>query len=140
MDSSVFQTQKALYPEIFDFEVLAVMATFVMQYMKNHMFLPGQVEAWSVINNINNLSIGDLPRKELATLVDMMQRNYNYVLNKSWAVNCTRFQVMCWKVFEMFVDKEIRERMTFNRESNPPDLLASVHPSQLEKRFGGLLD
>jgi len=47
---------------------------------------------------------------------------------------------MCWKVFEVFVDKETAEKIQFYREPNPTDILNSYHPSQLEKRFGGLAD
>jgi len=37
----------------------------MMEYAKNNMYLPGHVENWNIIHNVNNLSIGDLPRKEL---------------------------------------------------------------------------
>lgn len=52
-----------------------------------------------------------------------------YVLNKAWAVNCTRFQVMCWKVFEIFVDKETKEKIAFFREGNPEVIAKDFHPS-----------
>ena len=62
-----------------------------MEFMKKHMFLPGQVEQWVVINNLSKLSIGDLPRKELGAIIEMLGKNYSYVLGKSWGVNRTWF-------------------------------------------------
>ena len=63
----------------------------MMEYLKQNCLLPGHVENWNVIHNLNNLSIGDLPRKEMTAVLECMQNNYMYVLHKAWAVNCTRF-------------------------------------------------
>ena len=63
----------------------------MMEYAKNNMYLPGHVENWNIIHNVNNLSIGDLPRKELTGVMQVVTDNYMYVLNKAWAVNCTKF-------------------------------------------------
>jgi hypothetical protein len=41
-----------------------------MEYVKKHMFLPGQIEQWNIINNVNNLKVKDLPRKEIKTIID----------------------------------------------------------------------
>lgn len=88
----------------------------MMEYVRQNLLLPGHIENWNIIHNMNNLSIGDLPRKEMTVILQCVQNNFMYVLNKAWAVNCTRFQVMCWKVFEMFVDKETKEKIAFHRE------------------------
>jgi hypothetical protein len=40
---------------------------------------------------MSKLSIKDLPRKEMGGLVQMLNKNYMYVLAKSWSVNCTSF-------------------------------------------------
>ncbi|CDW87109.1 UNKNOWN [Stylonychia lemnae] len=124
-------------PEVATIENLQRALIFMMEYAKEHMYLPGHVENWNIIHNVNGLSIGDLPRKELTGVMQAVTDNYMYVLHKAWAVNCTKFQVMCWKVFEVFVDKETAEKIQFFREGNPADIVQSFHPSQLEKRFGG---
>lgn len=99
--------------------MLTTALVFMMQYMKEHVFLGGHVEQWNIIHNLNNLSIKDLPRKDLSAIIELLQNNYMYILHKAWAVNCTRFQVVCWKVFEIFVDKETKEKIQFYREPNP---------------------
>ena len=63
----------------------------MMEYVKRNLLLPGHVEQWNIIHNLNGLSIGDLPRKELSGVLEVVSNNYMYVLNKAWAVNCTRF-------------------------------------------------
>jgi len=42
---------------------------FLMEYAKKHLLLPGHFENWNVIHNMNNLSIGDLPRKEMTIVL-----------------------------------------------------------------------
>lgn len=63
----------------------------MMEYVKKNLLLPGHVENWNIIHNVNNLSIGDLPRKEMTVIMQSVQNNFMYVLNKAWAVNCSRF-------------------------------------------------
>ena len=104
------------------------------------MFLPGQIENWVVINNLNKLAIGQLPKNEMKKVISMLQHNYMYVLGKAWNLNCTTFQNMCWKVFEFFIDRETSEKISFHKDSAPVGLVNSYHPSQLEKRFGGIAE
>lgn len=63
----------------------------MMEYTKRNLCLPGHAEQWNIIHNLNGLSIGDLPKKELSSVIEVTQLNYMYVLFKAWAVNCTRF-------------------------------------------------
>ena len=104
------------------------------------MFLPGQIENWVVINNMNKLSLSSLPKKEMKKVIEMLQTNYMYVLGKIFNFNCTGFQKMCWNLIEIFVDRETAEKITFYKESAPLGLINSFHPSQLEKRFGGIAE
>jgi hypothetical protein len=110
---------KNLYPELYNIETLATAKLFLMEYMKKYMFLPGQIEQWVVLNNMSKLAIKELPRKEMGALVTMLNKNYMYVLAKSWNINCTTFQSLCWKVFELFLDKETSSKIMFFKEPNP---------------------
>ena len=56
---------------------------------------------------------------------------------KSFVVNASRFQVICWKVLEILIDKSTTAKISMYREQDPQELRDFFHPSQLEKRFGG---
>ena len=73
-------------------------------------------------------------------MIDTIQNNFNYVLYKAWGVNCTTFQYACWKVIEVFLDKETASKITCSKDFIAPDFATHYHPSQLEKRFGGLAE
>jgi hypothetical protein len=125
----VYQSLKSTQPDLIHIDNISRALIFQMEYVKKNMFLPGQVEQWNIINNVNNLKVKDLPRKELKSIIDTIQYNYNYVLYKAWGVNCTTFQVACWKVFEVFLDKETSSKISLTSQSAPKDLLAAYHPS-----------
>lgn len=137
LDSSVFEALRKQKPELFNVDTICTACQFLMQYIKKHMFLPGRIEHWVVINNLNKLSFGKLPKNEMKKAFDMLQNNYMYVLGKTWGVNCTAMQNFLWKVFEVFLDRETAEKMSFHQTNAPDSLVNNFHPSQLEKRFGG---
>jgi hypothetical protein len=118
-------------------EVLCTATLFTMEYVKQNMFLPGMIENWVVINNFNKLSITDLPRKEMQSMIGMLQNNYMYVMAKTWCLNVTTFQMACWKVIEIFIDPETKTKISLHKTLTPDSLVNNFHPSQLEKRFGG---
>ena len=76
----------------------------------------------------------------MQAISEVLGKNYMYVLGKTWVINTTLFQQTCWKVFEMFIDKETAAKITFTRSPHPRDLVDGFHPNQLEKRFGGQAD
>jgi hypothetical protein len=57
IDASVIAHFKQSQPDLFDMDALATATIFIMEYVKKHMFLPGQIEQWVVITNLSKLSI-----------------------------------------------------------------------------------
>ncbi len=100
-----------------------------MQYLKKNMFLPGQIENWVVINNLNKLSLGQLPKNEMKKVIHMLQNNYMYVLGKLWNINCTTTQNIMFKIFEIFLDRETAEKVSLHKETTPAGLVNCFHPS-----------
>ena len=45
--------------------------------------------------------------------------------------------MFCWKIIEVFIEKQVTELNSLHKECNPRSLVENFHPSQLEKRFGG---
>lgn len=103
LDSSVVENIRGT--ELFDGEVIAQAGVFILEYVRQNMFLHGQVENWVVINNVSKLSLNKLPRKEMQNIMWLLQNNFRQTLGHAWAVNATAFQTLCWKVFEIFIDE-----------------------------------
>ena len=111
VDAVVFQTQKLISPELFTLEVLTTAVVFLMEFVQKNMLLPGQVDYWVDIFELSKLSIKDLPTKEIGSLIHVLQTTYMYVLARVWMLNATAFQHFCFKVFEIFIHPETREKI-----------------------------
>jgi len=92
---------------------------FICEYVRNHMLLPGQVENWVVINNLNKLSIRQLPAAQMKTIISVTSNNYAYKLGKGFILNCTSFQMFCYRLFEVFIDEETKAKASFFGEQAP---------------------
>ena len=60
-----------------------------------------------------------------------------YFMHKSVYVNVSWGQRAFYATIKLFIDPETRQKLVLSGDSNPKELLEMVHPSQLEKRFGG---
>ncbi|CDW83431.1 UNKNOWN [Stylonychia lemnae] len=118
-------------------EAIITATVFILEYIKANMLVPGKVENWVVVSNINKLSLNKLPLKELQQVNWVIQNNYRGTLARSWSVNCTSMQLICWKVVEVFMEQQTRKVISLHKESSPQSLRENFHESQLEKRFGG---
>ena len=62
-------------------------------------------------------------------LIWILQNNYRCTLGRAWGVNCTTFQIVCYKIFEIFVEEETKKKISLHKEANPKDLISMFHPS-----------
>ena len=65
LNSGVLSQIKISHPDLFDIDLLSTATIFILEYVKKYMFLPGQIENWVVIHNINKLAFNKLPRNEM---------------------------------------------------------------------------
>jgi hypothetical protein len=78
------------------------------------MFLPGQVEYYVCITDLNKLSIQKLPKKEMSTIITELSDNFMSVLGRHFVLNVTRFQLICYRIFEVFIAKETRLKISIH--------------------------
>lgn len=69
------------------------------------MFIPGKIENWVVIADMSGLSLNKLPVKETKEISSVIQNNFRGTLARAWCVNCSGFQLFCWKLAEVFMEK-----------------------------------
>ena len=49
---------------------------FVLEYVKNYMLIPGQVENWVSIVDFSKLAMASFPRKAMKPCMSVLQSNY----------------------------------------------------------------
>ncbi len=102
---------------------------YVLQYIKNNMFIPGQVENVIVIMDMQKFSAAQIPKKELGVLVKTLTANYPGMMAKFFVINTTPIVSMLFKCICMFLDKAVKDKIKLTSNSSDPELKELVHPT-----------
>lgn len=105
--------------------------------MIKNMLVPGQVEKWVALANINQFPLKDLPVTLFRECAFELGLNYIDRSGKSLIVNMTWMQTLLVKMFTKLLDVETRSRQIFAERPDTEELRKFVYPSQLETTYGG---
>jgi hypothetical protein len=65
----------------------------------------------------------------MGNAIKIMQDNYMSTLGRSFVVNVTTMQHIFYKIIEVFMDPEVKQKITIHKELNPKALTDLFHPS-----------
>ncbi len=107
-------------------------------YLCKHIFIPGQVENWVMFADMSDVSFWKPPTKILK-IFDFLQNKYLCRLSSLYIYGMNYVLNMCWKIVKKLIDERTAQKFNFiSGEDDIKNLvLTKIHPSQLEKRFGG---
>jgi hypothetical protein len=107
---------------------------YLLEHIIKHLLVPGQIEGWNIICDVQGLSIV-FPPKELKHIFNIFFENYKCRLNKMWIVNAGKYRSkMASK--EYFSDKYNKNRVEFIKQGDN-EIFRNVHHSQVEIKFSG---
>lgn len=112
---------------------------FFMNYLINNLIIPGQIENWSIITDVRGVSMLSIP-SDFKKLMNVLSSNYrcrlfvNYIFGMSTLLN------FIWKLLQAFLDETARKKIRFINNSNQNEVFTYIHPSQVEKKYGGLAE
>ena len=114
---------------------------FVLEYLKEHCFLPGQIENWNLICDVGKSSILFIP-KEFNKLLNILQSNYRCRLYKMYILNVSLFIKVLWKTINIMFDPTTQRKIKLLQEDSDieQELFKYINKTQIEKRFGGTAD
>ena len=69
------------------------------------MFIPGQVENWTVIYDLGGMGVTDIPMSAIKGSSQKMSINYGGRLYKMFTVNAPGTIYFTWKIVSAFLDK-----------------------------------
>eukprot|EP00357_Protocruzia_adherens_P002175 CAMPEP_0114984454 /NCGR_PEP_ID=MMETSP0216-20121206/7285_1 /TAXON_ID=223996 /ORGANISM="Protocruzia adherens, Strain Boccale" /LENGTH=561 /DNA_ID=CAMNT_0002346591 /DNA_START=167 /DNA_END=1852 /DNA_ORIENTATION=+ len=110
---------------------------YLMDYVKEHMFIPGKVENWVVICDYSNLSTKDIPFSTLKKIMVMLQSNYRNRLNFSYGVNVPSFVHKLWSLAKLFLDELTIMKVKMFKGGCEEELFKHCNREQVEEKFGG---
>ena len=114
---------------------------FFINHLIKHIFIPGQVENWVMFADVSQVSFWKPPTKILK-IFDFLQNKYLCRLSSLYIYGMNYVLTMCWKIVKKLIDERTASKFNFiSGENDIKELvLSKIHPSQLERRFGGVAE
>ena len=114
---------------------------FFINHLIKHIFIPGQIENWVMFADVSQVSFWKPPTKILK-IFDFLQNKYLCRLSALYIYGMNYVLTMCWKIVKKLIDERTASKFNFiSGENDIKELvLSKIHPSQLERRFGGIAE
>ena len=127
----IFKTMKP------DINEALIACHFVMQYIVEHMLIPGYIENWIPIIDLDNMSVNDIPKRRILSFINSNKMVFKCRAYKCYIFRSTTGLRWLYKLISPFLDTRARNKLVFVKGDRSEDLVDLFHPSQLEKQFGG---
>jgi hypothetical protein len=99
--------------------------------------LPGQVEAWNFVIDLNNTSLSDIPTKILKSVLKSLQNNFTSRLYRMYILNVTKSFSIIWTIAKLVLDDCTTFKINILEKQTPDGLLKETNKKQIERKFGG---
>ena len=117
-------------------EELLNATNFIMQFLVNHMLVPGKFETLNMIVNMTGVSIISLP-EPLKKIIPELSDNFLCRLYKNYIIGLTFFTRILYKIAVNFLDKVTVSKITVLDKKKDPALFKSIRRDNVEEQFGG---
>lgn len=108
-----------------------------MEYIKEHMLLPGRVENWVLITDMGHQGLGASSLSNLKQVLKVLTDNYRCRLGVNYILNPPKTVYFIWSCIKPFMDDVLIEKMKIINKGFSAELLTHANPLQVEARFGG---
>jgi hypothetical protein len=101
--------------------------------------IPAQIENWSIILDLNNVGITQVPKSLLKGIISAMQKNYRGRLYRMYMVNSHWLIRGLWKVAKQWMDEFTVTKINILGHDFSKELLNVIDEDKLEVKYGGKL-
>ena len=109
---------------------------FICQYMVNYMMIPGQIENWIMIVNMDGTSILSIP-ESVKKLMNALSDYFIARLFRCYILGLNAFLRIIYKIICNFVEKSTVEKVIVLDDKNDKRKDKDINPENIEERFGG---
>ncbi|CAG9320789.1 unnamed protein product [Blepharisma stoltei] len=110
---------------------------FWLEYGIQSLMLPGHVENWMVIIDLENQSLRQIPWTDLKSLVDLLKTNYRCRMITAYIVN-SPFTMKCmWKMIRPFIPEQTANKVKILGYGPVDELKKLFARHQYEEKYGG---
>jgi hypothetical protein len=104
------------------------------------LLIPGKVENWTVILNMDNVGLTQIPKTLLQGMISAMTRNYRGRMFRLFAVYVAWLVKGLWSVARSLIDEFTATKINiYGSDGFKDDILKIIDEKNLEEKFGGKL-
>lgn len=121
-----------------DLKNMSFAANFLMTYMIAHLSVPGKAEAWTMILDLKDIGMTDLPLGTLKGVMASAQNNFRGTAFKIFILNANLTIRAGFSVIKLMLDDFTNNKINMlDKKEIKQSLLKFVAADCLEQRFGG---
>ncbi len=110
----------------------ALLATiYVHEEVIKNMFIPGQVENWTVIYDLGGMGVTEIPMSAIKGTTAKVSHNYGGKLYKMFTVNAPGTIYFTWKLVSAFLDPVTVEKIKISKTNTDKTIFDNIDPSQV---------
>ena len=88
-----------------DVDTMVYLLNFQIDYIIRNCFLPGVIENWTVIVDLSNVGLTQIPKTLLQGMISAMSKNYRGRMYKLFCVQTAWLVRGLWKVVQSLLDE-----------------------------------
>ena len=115
----------------------SLLLCYILEYCIKNLMIPGHIENWIIITDLNNKSLSSLPISELKSIIKILQDNFRCRMIVNYVVNAPRTLKFIWNIVKGFVETHTVNKIRILREGQPKEMKQHFALSQIEKKYGG---
>ncbi|EGR29370.1 hypothetical protein IMG5_156970 [Ichthyophthirius multifiliis] len=85
--------------------------TYFFEYILKYIMLPGQIENWVVLLDLNSIGISSLPISALKTIIRYLSINYRSRMFATYVINTPSSIFIPWNIIKGFLDENIIKKI-----------------------------
>lgn len=111
----------------------------MLTYCTQQLFVPGRVEQWLIVLNLENVALTSIPVNALKTFLSVAQNTFRSRAYRCYVINAGYFLRGSWYVVSSMLDQTSREKTQLLGSDYKEVLCSLIDKDQLEERYGGTL-
>jgi len=109
----------------------------MIEYVRERFFLPGQVENWIIVMDMEQMGLMNIPFKTLKSVLETLQSLYRCTSARIFLFNVSGTFHFLWSTVQGFLEAHTKKKINITKLNMCDALQNLVAPHQLQQKFGG---
>ena len=132
ISAKVFDKHK----EVYSLKEIEIATIYLLEYIKDFLLIPGQVENWTIVMDLKDVYITSVPN-ELQKIITLLQINYPCRLFMLYIINISGNLDFMWSSIKPLLNLNTQRKIKLLKATNIQEVFTFINPMHLEQKLGG---